>query len=150
MPIYETKGLKSDSNMIIKITAISLPLLTIFLSGAVLGFNIITERESSSIRAIAISSLGLNKYIFSRSIVALFLAVVNMILCITIMGKSEYLLQMLIVTLFCLPLLGLIAFVFGSMASNQITAVCALKLIIGNMRHFRVLGLENLTGSCVE
>lgn len=130
MPVFESRHITSDNNLIIKITGVSLLLLAIFVSGAASGFNIVSEREGRSIRALAISPMGLKKYILARSLTSFAFALVNIALCAVMMGKNQYVVQMLMVTLFCLPLLGLIAFVFGSTASNQIMAIGSLKLIM--------------------
>ncbi len=130
LPPFAHRQVESNSNMVMKITASLLLLFAIFVAGTVSGFNIIAERESRSIRALAISPLGLKNYIVSRSILSLLLAIINVVFCIGIMGKGWLLPQMLLVTLFCLPFITLVGFLLGSIAANQIAAIGTIKLLM--------------------
>lgn len=130
IPAYHSQSVTSTGGRTAEIAAASLLLFAVFVSGAVSGFNIVAERESKSIKALAVAPLTLNKYLIARTAVALVLALINTAITATIIGRTELLPQFLVAALFSAGLVGLMAVIFGYTANNQITAIASLKLLM--------------------
>lgn len=130
IPAFASRQVDSAGNQVVLITAVSMLLLAIFIAGAVSGQNIVNERESMAIRALAISPLNLAGFLGARTAVALLLALANVTLCAFVLGVGGSLPPLLLATLASAPVCGLIALILGVTASNQISAFATLKLLV--------------------
>lgn len=130
LPEFDELRVPSTGGLAMEIAMVMVLLLAVFLGGAVAGFNIVAERESRAIRALAVSPLTLGGYLFARALLALLLSLVNVALCSLILGKVDQLAQLLPATLASAPVCLLVALALGGTAANQIAAVGTLKLLM--------------------
>jgi hypothetical protein len=130
IPSFTSEKVASKGNVLIELAAVTLLLLALFISSAVSGFNVIAERESNAIRAIAVSPMGLGTFISARTLIASLLGLGNVALTVLIMGRSEYILAFLLAAICSLTVIALIAIGLGCTANNQISAIASIKLIM--------------------
>lgn len=130
IPAFQNREIRSNSSLATEIAVGALILLGIFVAGAASGFNIVQDRESKAIRAIAISPLHLGGYVAARTLTALILCVVNVMICAAIMGRLQDIGLFAVIAAAALPLCGMVALALGTLSNNQISAIAALKLIM--------------------
>lgn len=128
--LFESVEVESTGNQVINMVFASLILLAMLIAGSVSGFNIVNERESGAIRALAVSPTHLYGYAAGRTLIALVFGVINVCLSITIMGKPMLVPQFLVIALASVFVYGLVAFLLGSFANNQISAIASMKLLM--------------------
>jgi ABC-2 type transport system permease protein len=127
---FQTIEVERPQNLVLTIVTASILLLGILIAGAVSGFNIVNERESGVIRALAVSPTGLASYIGIRTLSALLLGVVNVALSILIMGKAGLIWQMACVALASLFMYAIITVMVGSFADNLIASFAVMKTLM--------------------
>jgi len=122
--------LEQTSSFIKEYTAIMVILMIIMVSGVMAGFNIIDEKESGAIRALAVTPLRLYQYILSRVVIVLFLSMVLSLICTAILlGASFSYIKLIIGTIFSSSLGVLLGIAIGAVADNQIKGIALLKAI---------------------
>jgi hypothetical protein len=130
IPPFQSLHIPSSGGHLAEFIAASLFLLVIFMAGTVPGFNIVAERESRSLQALAVTPLTLGRYLLARIVSALILAAVNTAVVGLAIRRADMLLHLLLSVLAAALLLGLLAAAFGYTADNQITAIASLKLMM--------------------
>jgi hypothetical protein len=130
LPEFKNLPVQSAGSVITEIAFAMILLLSIFLGGSVAGFNMVAERESGAIRALAVSPLTLSGYLIARTALALLLSLVNVALCSLILGKGRQMMPLMLATLASAPICGLVALALGGTSSNQIAATGSLKLLM--------------------
>lgn len=130
LPVFSSLKVESKGNIIIELAAVSLLLTALFMSSVVSGFNIISERESRAIRAIAVSPIGMERFIGARTLMATLLGLGNIALCVLIMGRRTELTAFLVSALCSVSTIALIALGLGCTAKNQIGAIASIKIIM--------------------
>lgn len=130
IPQFTSEEIPSRGNIAVELTAVALLLTAIFISSVVSGFNVIAERESRAIRAIAVSPMSLKTFIGARTLIALLLGIFNTALCVLIMGRGENIAAFVLAALCSLSVIALIAIGLGCTADNQISAIAAIKIIM--------------------
>lgn len=127
---FNSVEVQTTENLVVRISTASVILLAILLAGAVSGINIVSERETGVIRALAVSPIGLVSYIGARTFTAAILGLVNVAVCTVIMGKSAQTAQFVAVALASLFIYGVLAILTGSFAANQISAIAVMKVLM--------------------
>lgn len=127
---FESVEVETTGNLVITIFMASVILLAMMIAGSVSGFNIVYERENGVIRALAVSPIHLYSYAAARTFIALIFGVVNVCLSIAIMGRPALVPQFIGVALASVFVYGLVAFLLGSTANNQISAIASMKLLM--------------------
>lgn len=130
---YSTKlSVLSDKKpMLYGLMSTIIVMTALFLGGTVSGFNIVTEKDTKAIRAMAVAPLKMSTYLFSRGIVAVVTSVVIGILSAFILaGTSIDYTKLVAALLASSPLIVIITLLIGRMADNQINSIAAIKLIM--------------------
>ncbi|MFZ5967772.1 MAG: ABC transporter permease [Bacillota bacterium] len=130
IPNFTSEKIASKGNIIIELTAVSLLLTALFISSTVSGFNVVAERESKAIRALAVSPMSLRTFMSARTLIALLLGLGNIVLCVLIMGRSEDMIAFVLAAVCSVAVIALIAIGLGCTANNQIAAIASIKLIM--------------------
>ncbi|KAB3533500.1 ABC transporter permease [Alkaliphilus pronyensis] len=124
------KSLDQRGSILKEFITIAMIMTTLMISGVISGFNIVAERESKAINAIAVSPLTTRGYIMARgilsNIIAIILAIGSSIILVSFNIDYSNLLIILILSSFLTTLLGLIV---GAFAQNQLTAIAVIKLL---------------------
>lgn len=111
--------------------ASSIIIMAIILSGMVIGLNIVEEKESQTISALNVSPMGKMEFIVGKSLIGLFLPVIETLIIIWILGITEtntgMLLIMTVTSSFVAIILG---FLMGVLSSNQIAAIANMKFLL--------------------
>lgn len=109
---------------------ISMLMMALMIAGVISGFNIVADRESKAINAIAVSPLTTQSYIVARGILS------NVIALIIAIGSSIILMafdidysRLFLLLLLSAPLTILLGLIVGAFAQNQLTAIAIIKLL---------------------
>lgn len=130
VPSYNSKAVEPKESLAYSISMISVLLLSLFIGGATVGLSIVSERESGVIRAVAVSPLRLFGYVVTKLVPSTILCVVSIALSVSIMGKLHMLPGLLLLALCSVFSSGFIIFILGSLATNLISAIGVLKLLM--------------------
>lgn len=122
--------LEQTPSLIKEYTAIMVILMIIMVSGVMAGFNIIDEKESGAIRALAVTPLRLYQYMISRAVIVLLLSLILSLICTAILlGTSFSYIKLIIGTIFSSSLGVLLGTAIGAAADNQIKGIALFKAI---------------------
>lgn len=127
---FQSVRIETTENLVMTIAMASVLLLGILIAGAVSGFNIVHERESGVIRALAVSPTGLAGYLGSRTLTALVLGILNVALSTFIMGKAVLVPGMISVALASVFICAIIAILMGALADNLIASFAVMKVLM--------------------
>ena len=111
--------------------AVMMVMLSLFVGGIMVGFNIVDEKETKALRALAVSPLRMFEYILARSILALIIALVSgFSSALIILGPGARYGMLLAGILVSLVVSLPFGFIIGSFADNQMTAFALAKLLM--------------------
>lgn len=121
---------KSEKFPIEGYAIILLIFMAILIGASWSGFNVVEERESGAIRALAVSPLTLSQYIFARSLLVFLAGTVLTFLMTFIMGaKPVSYTELFIGVLFSTSVGVACSLVIGLLAENQLTAIAVMKVL---------------------
>lgn len=110
------------------VLAIVLALTAMMIGGMVVGFNIIEDKETGTLSALAVSPLSRLEYVAGRSLLGIVLSMVLVYGSLYAMGAGPFDdLQVLLVTLAGAILAVIFGFYIGAISDNQIAGIAALK-----------------------
>lgn len=127
---YNSEAVAVQGGLAYDISMIGILLLSFLIGGATVGLSIVDERESGVIRAVAVSPLRLGGYAITKMIPAFLLGAVGVSAAVLILGRADLLLRFLLLSVASICVSGMMAFLLGAFASNQIAAIGVLKLLI--------------------
>lgn len=127
---YKAVSVSPKGSIAYDVTMISVLLLSLFIGGATIGLSIVSERESGTIKAFAISPMRIWGYIATKLIPAFLLCAAGITAATAIMGKSYGLWSFLLLSLCSTLVSGMMIFIIGAFAKNQIAAIGVLKLLM--------------------
>lgn len=111
-----------------ELTAIILAFSSLQIGGLAIGLNVVNERETRTIRAMAVSPINTLEYVVGKSILALLVGLGLGLACTFVFVGSEANYGALAIAIMAgSPLALLIGFVMGVIANNQITAIAVVK-----------------------
>ncbi|MGM0366337.1 MAG: ABC transporter permease [Actinomycetota bacterium] len=126
---FSYTNLGDNRSLLKEYTAIILILMVILVAGMVMGFNIIDEKESGAIRAIAITPLRLWQYLAARGILVLgFSLLLTAITSLILLGAGFSFLKLMAGTIFSSGMGILLGLVIGGAADNQIKGIALIKV----------------------
>lgn len=112
------------------IGAISIIQMAVLIGGVTIGFNIIEEKESDTIKALNVTPMTKLEFIIGRSIVGIVLPVIHVYIVLWILGMLNVDKIMVLVMTIVSSLIGiLIGFLIGIISSNQITGIANMKAV---------------------
>ncbi|MBM7614463.1 ABC transporter permease [Alkaliphilus hydrothermalis] len=124
-------SLGKENSMLLEIMTVVLVMLAGLFGGVVSGFNIVAEKETSALRAVAVSPVSSASYIAARGLLAL---VIGTIIAIAsswmIAGGSINYLLLMIALVASFGLTTMISLIMGKFANNQITAIAVIKVLM--------------------
>lgn len=127
---YSEETIEPKGNRAYDMSMIGVLLLSLFIGGATVGLGIVSERETGAIKAVAVSPLRLGGYVVTKVVPAILLCIAGMIAATLIMGKAEQLPGFLLLAVCSIFVSGMMIFILGAFASNQIAAIGVMKLLM--------------------
>jgi len=110
------------------VLAIVLALTAMLIGGMVIGFNIIEDKETGVLSAVAVSPMSRLEYVVGRSLLGFVLAVVLVYGSLYTMGAGPFdFWQTLVVTLPGTFLAVIFGFYIGAISENQIAGIASVK-----------------------
>ncbi len=129
--VFLRSSLNRDPSLMRETTASMLVLGAILIAGILIAFNIIDEKESRALAALAVSPLHMREYIGARGVLVLVTSLVlSVATAIIIMGFAlNY--GLLILAIVISTGLGIIlGLAVGGLTDTQISAIAAIKLVM--------------------
>jgi len=127
---YQSQAVEANGGLAYRVSLLCILLLSLFVGGATVGLSIVDERESGAIRAVAVSPMRLGGYALSKLIPALLFGLAGITGAALITGQARLLPAYLLLTLASALVSGMMAFLLGAFAANQIAAIGVLKLLV--------------------
>lgn len=128
---FTVKDLKGDPVPVKEYGAAMLAMLSLFVGGIIVGFNIVEEKEGGVTRALAVSPLRILEYISARSILALIIGCISGFSTVLILLGWNIDYPMYVLALFVSMFVALpFGFIIGALADNQMTAFALVKLLM--------------------
>ncbi|NBC29250.1 MAG: ABC transporter permease [Spirochaetes bacterium] len=101
------------------------------LGGMIAGFNIVDDRNTGAVRALAVSPLRLREYLASRALFCmLFSVVAGLIVTVVILGGGVPFGRLVLSLIIGTPLVVIIGYAMGLIAKDQIAAIGLGKILI--------------------
>ncbi len=108
--------------------AISLILTSILVGGFVIGFNVIEEKESGTIKALNVTPMRKYEFIIGRSIIGILVPIIHVYVILWVFDMLDVNWAMLLAMTIVSSLIGiLIGFFIGIISPNQISGMANLK-----------------------
>lgn len=128
---FEARSIGESSSLFREILILSLVMLALLLGGVVSGFNIIDEKDSKAVTALAVTPLGLRRYIAARTIFAAVVALIVTIgtaMILTGTGVNYLLLAVAIAA--SVLIIAALTLIVGGFANNQVSAIAVIKVLM--------------------
>lgn len=129
--IFESRSVGESSSLFRQILVLSLIMLALMLGGVASGFNIIDEKETRAVSAIAVSPLGQRRYMVARTLGAVVITyLVTTGTALILVGPAvDYLLLAASIAASVL-IIAAITLIVGGFANNQISAIAVIKVLM--------------------
>jgi ABC-2 type transport system permease protein len=128
---FTITDLQGQPAPILEYGAVMIILLGLFVGGILVGFNIVDEKETDVIKAMAVTPLRILEYIFARSILAVVIAYATGYgAAYIILGAAVPAGQLAFAIAASLFVALPFGFIIGSLADNQMTAFALVKLLM--------------------
>ena len=128
---YKITNLGDTRSLIKEYSMILIILMIILMAGMVTGFNIIDEKESGAIRAIATTPLRLWEFLAARGLLVLiFSIVISLLSTLILIGTGVDYLKVTLGAIFCSGIGILLGVLIGGVSDNQIKGIAIMKILI--------------------
>lgn len=125
---YQHATLDKGTNMMKEMGGSLLLLNAILISGLVIGFSIIEEKETEAIRSLSVSPLNLTEFIISHTIFTVVLGLILAILPTLILAGTSVNYWMVVIATVCTIGIGLAwGFLIGGLSDNLLSAIAVIK-----------------------
>lgn len=106
-------------------------LVATLLGGMVAGFNIVDDRNTGAVNALAVSPLRLRDYLTSRAVFCMLFAVAaGLVVTLIVLGGGVPLGSLVVALIIGTPLVVIIGYAMGLIAKDQIAAIGLGKILI--------------------
>lgn len=126
-----TRSLGGSRTQLLEYAAVILVMLTTLMGAMVAGLRIVDEKDTQTIRALAVSPLPIRDYVLARGIFSVFVgAFICFLVSLIVIGTNvDY--GLVAIGLLCSagPII-LAAFIVGALASNQVQAMGVIKILM--------------------
>ncbi|MGB9812241.1 MAG: ABC transporter permease [Thermovenabulum sp.] len=127
---FMVKDLGRKNSPVAVVEAASLFLMLFALCGAVIGFNIIEEKESQTLSALSVTPMKGYEYIIGKSLIGILIPLILGYVLIWLLGIKNVDSGKLFVMTLCGTIIAvLVGFIVGSLSSNQIAGIANLKVL---------------------
>lgn len=128
---YEHVSLGKQSSPIKEISGSLLLLTALIVGGFVVGMGIVDEKESKSIKALAVSPIRMYEYVASHTILCLISGIVLALLSSLILaGTSISYFNIIIAMVATTGIAVIVGYLIGALSDNLISAIAVIKFIM--------------------
>lgn len=128
---YEARSIGERSSLFREILILSLIMLALLLGGVASGFNIIDEKDSRAVSALAVTPLGLHRYIIARTLGAVIVAsLVTTVTALILSGTAINYLLLTIAIAASTLIIAALTLTVGGFANNQVSAIAVIKVLM--------------------
>lgn len=131
MSQYEHISLEKNNSRNKEITASLLLLTSVLIGGFIIGLSIVEEKESKSMRALAVSPIRMVDFVVSHTIICLITSIILSLISIFIlMGTKVNYGQVIIASVATTGLGVVLGLLIGLLADNLISAIAVIKVLL--------------------
>lgn len=128
---FEARSIGESSSLFREILILSLVMLALLLGGVVSGFNIIDEKDTRAVSALAVTPLGLRRYIIARTLMAVVVAsLVTTGTALILSGAAINYLLLAITIAASILIIAALTLTVGGFANNQVSAIAVIKVLM--------------------
>ena len=128
---FEARSVGESSSLFREILYLSLIMLALLLGGVISGFNIIDEKDTKAVNALAVTPLGLRRYIAARTLGAFVVAsLVTSGTALILVGSTINYLLLSAVNAASILIIAALTLTVGGFASNQVSAIAVIKVLM--------------------
>ena len=128
---YEARSIGESSSLFREILILSLIMLALLLGGVASGFNIIDEKDTRAVSALAVTPLGLHRYIIARTLGAVIVAsLVTTGTALILSGTAINYLLLTIAIAASTLIIAALTLTVGGFANNQVSAIAVIKVLM--------------------
>jgi ABC-2 type transport system permease protein len=128
---FEARSIGESSSLFREILILSLVMLALLLGGVVSGFNIIDEKDTRAVSALAVTPLGLRRYIIVRTLGAFIVAsLVTTGTALILSGAAINYLLLAIAIAASILIIAALTLIVGGFANNQVSAIAVIKVLM--------------------
>lgn len=128
---YEHISLGKTNSGLREVSASILLLTAILIGGFIIGFNIVDEKETKAIKALAVSPLKLGEFLVSHALVCLISGIVLAFISSLIFFGTGVNYLWVLVSIICSTGVGMVlGFIIGGFADSLISAIAIVKVVM--------------------
>ncbi len=128
---YEARSIAEGSSLFEEILILSLIMLALLLGGVASGFNIIDEKDTRAVSALAVTPLGLHRYIIARTLGAFVVAsLVTTGTALILSGSAINYLLLATAIAASILIIAALTLTVGGFANNQVSAIAVIKVLM--------------------
>ncbi len=128
---FEARRMGEGSSLFREILILSLIMLALLLGGVVSGFIIIDEKDTKAVNALAVTPLGLYRYIAARTLGAVVVAsLVTSGTALILVGSAINYLLLTTAIAASILIVAVLTLTVGGFASNQVSAIAVIKVLM--------------------
>jgi len=128
---YEARSIGESSSLFREILILSLIMLALLLGGVASGFNIIDEKDTRAVSALAVTPLGLYRYIIARTLGAVIVAsLITTGTALILSGTAINYLLLTIAIAASTLIIAALTLTVGGFANNQVSAIAVIKVLM--------------------
>jgi ABC-2 type transport system permease protein len=128
---FEAQSIGESASLFREILILSLIMLALLLGGVASGFNIIDEKDSKAVNALAVTPLGLRRYIAARALGAAAVAfLVTSGTALILVGSAINYLLLTAAIASSILIITAITLTVGGFANNQVSAIAVIKVMM--------------------
>ncbi len=129
--VFEARSIGESASLFQRILVLSLIMLALLLGGVASGFNIIDEKDTRAVNALAVSPLGRQRYIVARALGAIVIAsLVTVGTALILVGAAINYLMLLAAIAVSVLIITAMTLAVGGFANNQVSAIAVIKVLM--------------------
>jgi len=128
---FEESNLGNSVPFVTVFSLIFIIMISFLVGGLVIGFNIIDEKESNTLKALNVTPMTRWDFIVGRSLIGLIIPIIHAYLAVWIFRIPNINYAMLLVITFSSSLTGLVfGFLIGAISKNQMSGIANMKVLM--------------------
>ena len=128
---FEESNLGNSVPFVTVFSLIFIIMISFLVGGLVIGFNIIEEKESNTLKALNVTPMTRWDFIVGRSLIGLIIPIIHAYLAVWIFRIPNINYAMLLVITFSSSLTGLVfGFLIGAISKNQMSGIANMKVLM--------------------
>lgn len=128
---FEESDLGNSVPFVVVFSLVFIIMISFLVGGLIIGFNIIEEKESNTLKALNVTPMTRGDFIAGRSLIGLIMPIIHAFLAVWIFRIPNINYVMLLVITLISSLTGLVfGFLIGAISKNQMSGIANMKIFM--------------------